>query len=296
MWTPQDPDHKAYLTYQGPLPSALFRYRSVRPDTIDRLIDFEILQEGIFLSALKDLNDPDEGRLLVRFSGSDDEILAFWRKSIREEQSLVSDDDVEEMAQANLQRVLAERYTAPDHVAHLLRHVMTHVIRVACFTTSPTNFSMWANYAKHFGANGNSIDHAGVCIEYRCHESWRGAALHPVVYSDEVPVINPVGLEEEAFAKIIYMKSREWRAEEEWRISSVLQAKPPFEGNWQVNAKMKIEGAVAAVIFGMNAPQETVEKFTTRVKKARPDIALKRVVRNPLTWVREVVPVEALKP
>jgi hypothetical protein len=46
----------------------------------------------------------------------------------------------------------------------------------------------------------------------------------------------------------------------------------------------------------MNAPQEMVEDFATRVKKARPDIALKRVVRNPLTWVREVVPLEALKP
>lgn len=293
MWTPRDPDHKAYLTYQGPLPAALFRYRSVRPDTIDRLVDFEILQEGVFLSALKDLNDPDEGRLLVRYFGSDDEILAFWRKAIREEQQLISDSDVEEIAQANLQTVLAERYAAPVHVAHLLRHVMTHVCRVACFTTSPTNFSMWANYAKRFDANGNSTDHAGVCIEYRCHESWRGAALHPVVYSDEVPVVNLVGLDEEALAKVLYMKSREWRAEEEWRISSVLQATPPFEGNWQANAKMKIEGAVAAVIFGLNSPQEMFDVFASRLKKARPDIALKRVVRNPLTWVREVVTIEA---
>lgn len=295
-WTERDPNQKSYLTYQGELPPSLFRYRTVRPDTVDRLIDFEIAQEGIYLSALKDLNDPDEARFSVRFAGSNENIVSYFWRGIRQSQPFLSDEAVMAIAQKNFQELRGNNFVPPDYVVHDMRHSLMHVLRVACFTTSPTNFSMWANYAKHMDAGGKVTDHAGICIEYRCDESWRGSALHPVHYSDDVPEINPVERNEEAFAKVLYMKSREWRGEEEWRISSVLQTSPPFEGNWQANCKIKVQGAVAAVIFGMNAPQEMVEDIAARVKKARPDIALKRVVRNPLTWVREVVPLEVLKP
>ena len=293
QWTERNTYQKSYLTYQGEFPFALFRYRTVAPDTLDRLIDFEIAQDGIYLSALKDLNDPDEARFHLRFAGNGEDMVAYLWRGIRESQPFLSDEAVMAIAQKNFQELRDNNFVPPDHVFHYTRHCLMHVLRVACFTTSPTNFSLWANYAKHKDADGHAADHAGICIEYRCDKSWHVGALHPVRYSDDVPEINPVDRNEEAFAQVLYMKSREWRGEEEWRISSVLQTAPPFEGNWQANCKIKIQGAVAAVIFGVSTPQETVEKFASRVKKVRPDIALKRVVRNPLTWVREVVTIEA---
>ena len=56
-----------YIRYDGELPSTLFRYRSISSKTIERLLNFEILESGVYLSSLKQLNDPDEGRFLVRF-------------------------------------------------------------------------------------------------------------------------------------------------------------------------------------------------------------------------------------
>lgn len=295
-WKERDPNHKSYLIYKGELPPSLFRYRTVRLDTLDRLIDFEIVQEGIYLSALKDLNDPDEGRFNVRFAGSNEDIVLYFWRGIRQSQPFLSDEAVMAIAQKNFQELQSSSFFTPEHVVHYMRHTLLHVLRVACFTTSPTNFSMWANYAKHIGADGKAADHAGICIEYQCDESWRGSALHPVQYSDDVPEVNPIERNEEAFAKVLYMKSREWRGEDEWRISSVLQTFPPFEGNWQANCRIKVQGAVTGVIFGLNTPKETIETISARVKKARPDIAFKRVVRNPMTWVREVVPLAALNP
>lgn len=294
QWTERDPNRKPYLTYEGELPPSLFRYRTVRPSTLDRLIDFEIVQEGIYLSALKDLNDPDEARFSVRFAGSNESIVSYFWRGIRQSQPYLSNEAVMAIAQKNFQELQSSNFVPPEHVVHSMRHTLVHVLRVACFTTSPTNFTMWASYAKYIDADGQSADHAGICIEYRCDESWRSSNLHPVRYSDDVPEINPVERDEEAFAKVLYLKSREWRGEEEWRISSVLQTLPPFEDNWQANCRIKLQGAVTAVIFGLYTPQEMVEAIAVRVQRVRPDIALKRVVRNPLTWVREVVPLEAL--
>ena len=242
-WTERDPNQKSYLTYQGELPPSLFRYRTVRPDTVDRLIDFEIAQEGIYLSAL---NDPDEARFSVRFAGSNENIVSYFWRGIRQSQPFLSDEAVMAIAQKNFQELRGNNFVPPDYVVHDMRHSLMHVLRVACFTTSPTNFSMWANYAKHMDAGGKVTDHAGICIEYRCDESWRGSALHPVHYSDDVPEINPVEGNEEAFAKVLYMKSREWRGEQEWRISSVLQTSPPFEGAQRAHFLRRALGVRAA--------------------------------------------------
>lgn len=81
MWTLND-GSKKYISYDGPLPRDLYRYRSVGPATLDRLIDFELAEETIYLAALRDLNDPDEGRFRISFGTNYDDVLAYWRQAI----------------------------------------------------------------------------------------------------------------------------------------------------------------------------------------------------------------------
>ena len=83
MWKARNPTGKPLISYPGTFPDKLYRYRSVSPQTLDRLINFEILEEGIYLAGLKDLNDPDEGRFLVSFEGTRDEIASYWKEALK---------------------------------------------------------------------------------------------------------------------------------------------------------------------------------------------------------------------
>jgi hypothetical protein len=288
VWTQNSRSEKKIITYTGPLPEKLFRYRTITPSTLNRTIDFEILEEAIFLAGLKDLNDPDEARFLVKFVGSDQDILDYWRSALHSVRQGLSDSEIEIEARALLDKVIKSGYIPPEPVVLHTRHVLDHVLRVACFTTQPGNHSMWANYAKHVDATGKTIDHGGICLEYRCDGSWRNETLHPVEYSDAIPEVNPIERDESKLVKVLYTKSREWRCEEEWRIAYVLQATPPFQDNFAVNSKIKLEGAVASVIFGLNTPSPIIDEIRARVSAAKPGIAFKRVVRNPLTFNREL--------
>jgi len=62
MWRKVNTADKPLIIYPGELPTRLYRYRSIRPATLDRLIESEIIGEIIYLAGLKELNDPDEAR------------------------------------------------------------------------------------------------------------------------------------------------------------------------------------------------------------------------------------------
>ena len=83
MWRESNPSDKPLITYADELPNRLYRYRPVKPKTLDRLIDSEIIGGIIYLAGLKELNDPDEGRFLVKFDGSYSQIVDFWRKALQ---------------------------------------------------------------------------------------------------------------------------------------------------------------------------------------------------------------------
>lgn len=155
--------------------------------------------------------------------------------------------------------------------------------------TQPTNYSMWANYAKYFDRKGRAHDHAGVCLEYVCDEGSRTTTLHPVAYANEVPEVNVVAGIERDVVRAMYQKSREWRGEEECRITSLIQSMPRFPANLTANSKIKIEGAVSAVIFGMKTPERLERKIRARIARSKPDVTFRKVVRDARTFNRKVV-------
>lgn len=292
-----DPNEKQYISYAGKLPTKLYRYRTVTPDNLDRIINFEIIEEGIYLAGLKELNDPDEGRFLIKFEGSKDDILDYLRRCVKDNLRQSERSTHPELTQAEIERgarslvdkVVQSGYIPPEHVVTYTRYVLEHVLRVACFTTHPVNYSMWANYAKFIHPTDGPMDHGGICIEYNCGEEWRNTTLHPVEYSDAIPEINPIKLDESELVKALYMKSREWRCEDEWRITSIIQAIPPFPDNLTTNSKIKLENGIVSVIFGLNTPNDIIDDIRARVTTVKSKIAFKKVVRNPQTFNRELI-------
>lgn len=287
MWIP-DNGTKKYISYDGPLPSSLYRYRSVSPKNIERLIDFEIAEEAIFLAGLKDLNDPDEGRFTINFGEDYNEILKYWQRAIARTHPELPFLDVFMQAKSNADQLVATDYLVPDGTIAYTRDVLEQLVRVACFTTQPTNYSMWANYAKQFDENGSALDHGGICIEYQCDEGWRSTTLHPVAYADLVPEISVTKEYESELVRAMYSKAREWRCENEWRITSIIDARPPFPANLTGNSQMKIAGAVQSVIFGLKATDSMMNMFISRLKPVRPNLLFKRVVRDARTFERKL--------
>lgn len=288
MWKKMDLNESKLISYSGSFPKKLYRYRTVSPENLDRIINFEIKEEAIYLAGLKDLNDPDEGRFLIKFTGSEDEIFEFWRESVKSTYPEYSPKKIDYEAKLRTNEVINAGYIVPQSVVSHTRHVFENVLRVACFTTLPVNYSMWANYAKYLDPEKGAIDHGGICLEYECDKSWMAVNLHPVEYSDKIPEIDVVKRMESELINAIYMKSLEWRCEEEWRIMSVINAKPPFPENLTKNSKIRLENSITSVIFGLNTPEKTVKDIRDRVSKIKPTILFKQVIHNPMTYVREL--------
>lgn len=289
MWSKADPNEKKLISYAGKLPLKLYRYRTVTSSNLDRIINFEIIEEGIYLAGLKDLNDPDEGRFLIKIQGSERDIFEYWKNAVKSTCPELTVSQIKSEARSLTHRVIQLDRIVPEHIITYTRYVLEHVLRVACFTTQPINYSMWANYAKFIHPSDGPIDHGGICIEYNCDEGWRSTTLHPVEYSDIIPEINVVTRDESELIKAVYKKSTEWRCEDEWRIVEILKAMPPFPDNLTVNSKMRLENGVSSIIFGLKTPSFLIEEIRTKVTAANPRISYKKVVRNSLTFNRELI-------
>lgn len=291
MWTPIGTQPNKLIAYKGEFPTHLYRYRSLSSNTLDRLIDFEIIEESIFLAGLGDLNDPDEGRFTLNFQGTRDEILDYWRKSIISTSPHLTASKIEIIANSNTDELIANNFQIPDRVITYTRNTLADAIRVACFTTQFKNYSMWANYAKYIDRQDNTCDlgHGGICIEYLCDDSWRDTCLHPVEYTDTIPDLRIISRSESELVKAVYTKASEWRGEEEWRMMLVLQALPPFPSNFRANSKIKLEDRVKSVIFGMNTPNNLIEEISNRVRVKKPKITFKRMIKDPTSFLRTVV-------
>lgn len=288
-WTLDDGTQKKWIRYSGNLPTKLYRYRSVSRDTIDRIINFEILEGGVFLAGIKDLNDPDEFRFILKFDGSRDEIFKYWSSRLAKHLPDQSKSWIAEESARRTEIVVSSGFRADIETAESMRHIFGNVVRVACFTTDPLNYSMWANYAKYSDSPTQVFDHAGICIEFNCDEKWREQTLHPIQYGDDIPQINVLSGDETSLVSALHSKGREWRAEQEWRITAIIQAMPPFPTNLATNAKMKFENSVVGVIFGLRAPDNLVKQILERVRVVNPGIKFRRVTSDVLTCERKLV-------
>ena len=288
MWKLADSSPR-WIAHKGALPERLYRYRRVTPETLDRLINFEVLGEAVFLAALKDLNDPDEFRFVLKFNGTREEIFNHWCALLREASPATSVENIEAEARVRAEMVLSNNNSAPIAVLEEMRNIFSNVMRVACFTTDPVNYSMWANYAQCVTQQGATVGHGGICIEYVCDEGWRHSTLCPVEYSHSIPVLNVLSRDEADMVGALYSKAYEWRAEEEWRITGLIHAMPPFPENLAANAKVKFEGAVASVIFGMATPNNVIEEIASQIRAKNSMVALKRVVRDSVSYERKVI-------
>jgi len=289
------------IKHDGPLPEKFYRFRSITPDSIDRLINFEILEEGIFLSGLKDLNDPNEGRFLIKFDGNATQIYQYWIKLLRKAWPNELPVRISQEAKRRRNLILQNNLVPPDEVIEYIIKVMGITVRAACFAIDWSNSAMWAHYAKFTGSAGENIDHGGICIEYQCDDSWRNINLHPIVYSNDIPIINSLKVHknELELVKTSYTKTLEWNYENEWRITCVLKSptndqmdlitNPKIHSKIADASKIYVERSIISIIFGLNATNETILKFKNDILRKKPNFKFRKITRNARSLKLELI-------
>jgi len=274
------------IRHDGPLPEKIYRFRSITPNSIDRLINFEIIQEGIFLSGLKDLNDPNEGRFLSKFDGNSTQIYQYWIRLLSKKASLSS---IRQEAKRRRDFILQNNLAPPDDVVASITKLMGISVRAACFAVDWKNMAMWAHYANFTDSAGNNTSHGGICIEYECDSSLRDANFHPIIYSDDIPIINLINLHknELELVKASYTKTLEWKYENEWRITCLLKSptddpldlltSPEIISKITQVSRIYLEKSIISVIFGLNAKAETVQKFKDDIQREKTSIIFRKI-------------------
>lgn len=288
-WT-SIPEGWSALPFTGALPTTLFRYRSLSDDGVEKRLDFEVLDEGVFLAGADTLNDPDEGRIRWSAKGIYKTAVEVVMNVLLAQNS--GANPVELLPQAwTIARSIVNSSKIPTETIDQMYAVLGKLLRIACFTTRPLNGPMWTHYGCFFNENREVIPHGGLCIEYEVNESWRMAGLWPVDYVEKRPEINLLARDslETQFAYATRVKSPDWAYEDEWRLVAYIEAKPPWPINLTANSKLKMEGSVRSVILGLNAKGLAAQKVIDTIQKKAPQIALKRVIRDESTAALTVV-------
>ncbi len=278
------PEGWTALPFSGELPPTLFRYRPLNDDWVDKRMDFEVLDEAVFLAGADTLNDPDEGKIQWLAQGSYEVAVKVVMDVLLAQHSDANPVDLLPKAW-EIARAMVNSSSIPKETVDQMHSVLGKLLRIACFTTRPLNGAMWTHYGHYSDSNGRVTPHGGLCIEYYVDESWRQAGLQPVEYVEKRPAINMLARDslEAQFAYAARVKSPDWAYEDEWRLVAYIEAKPPWPLNLTANSKLKMEGSVRSVILGLNAHDSIAKNVIDAIRQKAPHIALKRVIRDELT-------------
>ncbi|MHA6884328.1 DUF2971 domain-containing protein [Ralstonia pseudosolanacearum] len=247
-------------------------------------MEFEVLGEAIFLAGANALNDPDEGMVRWRVQGSFEDAFKFALHVLRAENGNASPDALIANA-GEIARNMVASPSIPKEIVDRMHMILGNLVRIACFTTHPLNGPMWTHYGNFSDASGGITPHGGLCIEYTVDDAWRQIGLRPVQYVDKRPQINMLARDslEAQFAYATSVKSPDWAYEDEWRLVSYIDAKPPWPDNLAHNSKLRLQGAVRSVILGLNVTSLVAGKVIEVVRRRAPHVVVKQVVRNERT-------------
>jgi hypothetical protein len=280
-WVPLDGSWTPAKIHPGPLPERVFRYRALDLNALDRF-DFEVLEERVFLAGAGGQNDKDEGRLRLVMHGSGREIRRQWLKLINKHMPNLNGQERAALAKQNAEVIAEAGGLVSGFVVESYKDILNDLLRMACFTTRPTNERMWKEYGK-LRRNDEQYESAGICIEYQTDETWKKVGLARVEYSEIRPRVNLMLADAELqkeMAAALFVKSEDWKYECEWRIIAFIQSKRPYPDNLTENSKIGFPGCIRSLTFGPETPSDVIQGITERIKTSGRDIPLRQAVKD----------------
>lgn len=203
---------KSYLLQYGP--SVLYRYRPGNSWDIDNLKN-----DTIWLSTLKEYNDPFENRVCIDFEGVTDSYLKMDPKTVTL-MCLNHIDKNHPYYKAGIEDIKNRGEKLQESLSMKKLRIFTD-----CFCEEKSSLLMWAHYAN---------SHKGFCIGYKFEDIIKkfGINILPVIYSEEYSVIRSYEMfvdYDEFFLDEWRSKSIEWSYEKEWRLVGDYRKNEPYE-------------------------------------------------------------------
>jgi hypothetical protein len=191
------------------LPARLFKYQAFAPNSLAN-----IKQASVWFSAPSRFNDPFDCALSIVKTDLSDRDFGRALEYVRRAGQMVPELEAEmyrdgetttrfrEITVESIQKVFEERRT-----------IQSHHRGVACFSAKSDDLLMWSHYSQ---------GHRGFCLEFDTSVEPFSKAK-PVVYRDDVPVINPIDILDrtdngELLDAMVYTKATCWSYEQEWRL------------------------------------------------------------------------------
>ncbi len=223
----------------------LFRYRSNSDYTVD-----EIKNNYIFFPNSEMLNDPfDASHKLVKIDENEMSIS----KSIEVIKERLKNEDAI--------KYFDKAFPKKENFVDFLKTGIIQFINetgIACFSISPVNIMLWANYANN---------HQGICIQYNINNDKKFfEGLSNVEYVENLELLNyTIGTEVEsnAMRKMFFTKLKLWREEYEMRLIKIPAGKHHLE-----------KQCIRSIVFGLRTPLEFQEKVIETVSKYNPHIEI----------------------
>ena len=237
--------------YTGQLPSFLYRFRPVDELCLEKLA-FEIRDSGVYLSALSDFNDPEEGRPIIRYLGPRNDIESLLKSNYLQQHPNASDSEVKDFINTAYTDIRERGFSLRPDMIETYFEATARLTRVACFSETPYNSVMWSHYSSYKPQDKNIVPHGGICLQYFVDDSWRDL-LRPVSYQNHRPTLNRLTVVDPS--DLVFVKGTDWDHEREWRIVQFFDAKDINHPKLNEYSKLKVDPYhLSGIIFGVNTP------------------------------------------
>lgn len=202
-------------------PPALYRYRCGSEWDIENL-----KEDSLWLSTLKEYNDPFENRIFIDFKAIADDLIC-KDKELIEMMHFRHIDQQNSIYKKYITDVMSMGEKLLDELEMKRNRLFT-----ACFSETNSSLLMWAHYAN---------SHKGFCIGYQFKDIIEkfGVNIFPITYSNDFLKIDSYDLfcdHHEIFIKACKKKSKEWLYEKEWRLFGKYRINEPYEKGMTIKA------------------------------------------------------------
>lgn len=196
-----------------------------------------IIDGNLYLSSRDQFNDPFD---VYPIYTSEPQILS-WRELAERSIETCGEKLNHRDQEKEIRKIIINNEELKRNIIEKLRSISSN-FGIFCLTESGTNLLMWSHYGK---------DHTGICLVFDTSESYHLSFLtHKAEYNDDNnrPKINITAkFDDDTFNKTLLVKSKDWKYEEEWRLTI-----PDMARN-----TIKIPPtAITGVIFGAKATKK----------------------------------------
>lgn len=235
-------------------PKYLYKYFSINKYTRSVFVNNEI-----YFCKPSQFNDPFDSKVCYKFEGKQITKLHFIRKQLKQLPSC---------SKKQAKQILSD----PKNFIEFERNMQKlwddsrNQLGVLCLSEKNDNILMWSHYSQQ---------HQGFCLEFNPKLGFLQRA-HPIVYSQKLPIFNPLHYKETrqqklTLAKDLLTKSSDWKYEQEWRVINLPEHGGP--GVHELHEK-----ALTGVIFGFRMSEENKEQIITwcDIRKHKPNFYITR--------------------